>query len=183
MTILNDAARRALTSGRLAHLVTLDSDGSPQVSCVYVGLDGDDIVCGHLAEYRKVRNVRRDGRVALSMEAEGAAAPGFANYLVVSGAARVEAGGAPALLRKLTVDYFGPTRRSRPPGRPRASSPASRPRACTAPARGRPRWPPSTDGAPARRAFMQETQEVGPKWPGLLFVPMRAALASIVCRN
>jgi len=118
MTILNDAARRALTSGRLAHLVTLDSDGSPQVSCVYVGLDGDDIVCGHLAEYRKVRNVRRDGRVALSMEAEGAAAPGFANYLVVSGTARVDAGGAPALLRRLTVDYFGPDAAFPPPGAP-----------------------------------------------------------------
>ena len=183
MTILNDAARRALTSGRLAHLVTLDSDGSPQVSCVYVGLDGDDIVCGHLAEYRKVRNVRRDGRVALSMEAEGAAAPGFANYLVVSGAARVEAGArraAPQADRRLLR-----ARRGVPA--PRGARGLRHPHHARERVRHRP-----VGGRGGRRrltarprvgAFMQETQEAGPKWPGLPFVPMRAALASIVCRN
>jgi hypothetical protein len=32
-------------TGRLAHLVTLNKDGGPQVSIVWVGLDGDEIVC------------------------------------------------------------------------------------------------------------------------------------------
>jgi hypothetical protein len=30
-------ARGLIESGRLAHLVTLNRDGSPQVSCVWVG--------------------------------------------------------------------------------------------------------------------------------------------------
>ena len=106
--MLNDAARAALTSGRLAHLVTINPDGSPQVSCVYVTLDGDEIVCGHLREHRKVKNVRRDPRVALSIEAEGSSGPGFQNYLTVEGSASVVEGGAPSLLRRIMVAYFEP---------------------------------------------------------------------------
>jgi hypothetical protein len=41
--ILNDAVRQALTAGRLAHLVTLTTVGSSQVTLVWVGLDGDDL--------------------------------------------------------------------------------------------------------------------------------------------
>ena len=47
----------------LAHMVTLNADGSPQVSCVWVGLDGDEIVSGHLPRNQKVKNVERDPRV------------------------------------------------------------------------------------------------------------------------
>jgi PPOX class probable F420-dependent enzyme len=115
---LTEPIRAALTSGRLAHLVTLNADGGPQVSCVYVGLDGDEIVCGHLGEYRKVHNVRRDPRVALSLEAEGSSGPGFSNYLVVTGTARVVEGGAPELLRRLTTSYFGPAAAFPPDGAP-----------------------------------------------------------------
>src|SRR5947209_1475784 len=47
-TVLNDNARKALTSGRDAHLVTLNPDGSPQTPLVWVGLDNDEIVCAPL---------------------------------------------------------------------------------------------------------------------------------------
>ena len=46
--ILNNKVRQALTAGNLAHLVTLNKDGSPQVSIVWVGLEGDEIVCALL---------------------------------------------------------------------------------------------------------------------------------------
>ena len=46
--ILNDTVRQALTAGHPAQVVTLNKDGSPQVSLVWVGLDGDEIVSGHL---------------------------------------------------------------------------------------------------------------------------------------
>ena len=50
-----------IDSGRLAHLVTLNRDGSPQVSCVWVGVDGDEIVSAHLnPAQQKIRNIRRD---------------------------------------------------------------------------------------------------------------------------
>jgi hypothetical protein len=60
MTVLNDAARAAIEGGHLGHLVTLNPDGSPQLSAVLVGLEDDEIVAAHLGVYQKVRNIRRD---------------------------------------------------------------------------------------------------------------------------
>ena len=107
MTLLTDTVRAALTAGNLAHLVTLDRDGGPQVSLVWVGLDGEEIVSGHLGNRRKLDNVRRDPRVALSMETGGIEPPGLARYLVVHGRARVTEGGAPELLQALARVYLG----------------------------------------------------------------------------
>ena len=97
-----------LESDRLAHLVTLNPDGSPQVSCVWVGLEGDEIVSGHLGTWQKVRNIERDPRVALSIEAKGTNELGLQEYLVVHGRGRIQEGGAPELLQKLARTYIGP---------------------------------------------------------------------------
>jgi PPOX class probable F420-dependent enzyme len=101
-------AREVLESDRLAHLVTLNPNGSPQVSCVWVGLEGDEIVSGHLGTWQKVRNVERDPRVALSIEARGTNELGLQEYLVVHGRARIQEGGAPELLQRLARTYIGP---------------------------------------------------------------------------
>jgi PPOX class probable F420-dependent enzyme len=101
-------AREVLESDRLAHLVTVNPDGSPQVSCVWVGLEGDEIVSGHLGTRQKVRNVERDPRVALSIEAKGTNELGLQEYLVVHGRGRIQEGGAPELLQKLARTYIGP---------------------------------------------------------------------------
>jgi PPOX class probable F420-dependent enzyme len=101
-------AREVLESDRLAHLVTLNPDGSPQVSCVWVGLEGDEIVSGHLGTWQKVRNVELDPRVALSIEAKGTNELGLQEYLVVHGRARIQEGGAPELLQRLARTYIGP---------------------------------------------------------------------------
>jgi PPOX class probable F420-dependent enzyme len=106
--VLNDAARQALNAGHLAHLVTLNPDGSPQVSVVWVGLDGDEIVCAHLRDHKKLRNIRKDARVALSMVTGGRNAAGLDNYLVVTGRAHVVDGGAPEVLQRLARVYLGP---------------------------------------------------------------------------
>lgn len=102
-----ESVRAVLTSGRLAHLATINVDGSPHVTIVWVGLDGDDIVIGKLMADRKVANIRRDPRVSLSMEAEGDRF-GMQFHLVVEGTALVTEGGAPALLRRLGKVYIGP---------------------------------------------------------------------------
>jgi len=108
MGILNADARELLESAALAHLVTLNRDGSPQVSCVWVGLDGEEIVSGHLQRTQKVRNVARDPRVTLSIEGTGMSGPGLRHYLVVHGSARIQEGGAPELLQRLAHVYLGP---------------------------------------------------------------------------
>jgi PPOX class probable F420-dependent enzyme len=108
MATLNDAARALISAGALAHLVTLNPDGSPQVSIVWVGLDGDELVSAHLAERQKLRNIRRDPRVAVSFQGSRDNGIGMREYLVVYGTARVEPGGAPELLHDLAQTYVGP---------------------------------------------------------------------------
>ena len=108
MTVLNPSARALLESDALVHLVTLNSDGSPQLSCVWVGPDGDDIVSGHMDPRQKLRNVRRDPRVVLSVEGQRINEVGLREYLVVHGSGRVEEGGARDLLQRLAHVYLGP---------------------------------------------------------------------------
>jgi PPOX class probable F420-dependent enzyme len=108
MTSLPDSARALLESAALAHLVTLNPDGSPQVTIVWVGLDGDEIVIGHLPEHRKIRNIRSDSRVALSIETPERNPMGLNEYLVIYGTARVTEGGAAGLLQELARTYLGP---------------------------------------------------------------------------
>jgi PPOX class probable F420-dependent enzyme len=108
MTVLNPAARQALEAGHLAHLVTLNPDGSPQLTAVWVGLDGDELVTAHLGAHQKVRNVQRDPRVVLSLETGERNPSGLDHYLVVYGEARVQEGGAPEVLQRFAHTYLGP---------------------------------------------------------------------------
>ena len=108
MPRLADSARALLESDALGHLVTLNRDGSPQVTCIWVGLDGDEIVSAHLRPQQKLRNVERDPRVSLSIEGSVINELGLKHYLVVHGRARIEEGGAPELLQRLAHTYLGP---------------------------------------------------------------------------
>ena len=108
MSVLNAAASAALTSGKLAHLVTINPDGSPQVSIVWVGLEGGEIVSGHLGDRQKLRNVSRDPRVVLSLETGVVNDFGLGEYLVVRGSGRITEGGAAELLQRLAHVYLGP---------------------------------------------------------------------------
>jgi PPOX class probable F420-dependent enzyme len=116
MATLPPEARELLESDALVHLVTLNPDGSPQLSCVWVGLDGDEIVSGHMLRRQKVRNIERDPRVALSIEGKGLNELGLREYLVVHGSARVQEGGAAELLQRLAHVYLGPNVEFPPPG-------------------------------------------------------------------
>ena len=75
---------------------------------MWVGVDRDEIVCAHLGQGRKLRNIERDPRVAVSVEAEGRNEVGLDHYLVVYGTARLVEGGGPELLQQLAEVYLGP---------------------------------------------------------------------------
>jgi PPOX class probable F420-dependent enzyme len=105
---LHPEAGKLIESDRLAHMVTLNRDGSPQVSCVWVGMDGDEIVSGHLLRNQKVKNVERDDRMAISIETDTLSDMGLVEYLVVRGNARIQEGGAAELLQRLAHVYLGP---------------------------------------------------------------------------
>lgn len=120
---LNDGARDFIGKGVDATLVTLNPDGSPQVSLVWVALqstpDGDELVTAHLAEHKKVRNIRRDPRVAVTIAQPGDTGKTLRNYLSVEGTAYIEEGGAPELLTELSEALLDPNQfppKDAPPG-------------------------------------------------------------------
>jgi PPOX class probable F420-dependent enzyme len=107
--VLHEGVKELIRAGALGHLATLNPDGMPQVTCVWVGLDGDDLLTAHLnPQQRKVRNVARDPRVVVSFEGTEIQPPGLRQYAVVHGSASVEAGGAAELLQELAHVYLGP---------------------------------------------------------------------------
>jgi PPOX class probable F420-dependent enzyme len=106
---LPESAKEVIRSGALGHLVTIGDRGTPQVTCVWVAVDGDDLLTAHLnPELRKLHNVRRDPRVVLSFEASAIRPPGLREYVVVYGKATIQEGGAPELLQELAYVYLGP---------------------------------------------------------------------------
>jgi PPOX class probable F420-dependent enzyme len=64
---LNAAVRRLLDDPNPAVLATINADGSPQTSVIWVGREGDELVISSAAGRRKDRNIRRDPRVSLSV--------------------------------------------------------------------------------------------------------------------
>jgi PPOX class probable F420-dependent enzyme len=107
-----------LTSSLNAHLVTLNVDGSAQLSLVWPDVQEGEIVVGHLRFHQKLRNVVRDPRVVLSVEGAQHDAAGLRHYLVVHGEARVTQGGAPELLARIAPRFLGPGTRFPSPGAP-----------------------------------------------------------------
>ncbi len=118
MVTLPRTAIHLLESGANAHLVTLNTDGSPQLSMIWPGVDAGEIVAGHLRFHQKLRNVERDPRVVLSIEGTGTNAVGLRDHLVVYGQARVVTGGAPELLRLLAPRFLGTDADFPPSGAP-----------------------------------------------------------------
>jgi PPOX class probable F420-dependent enzyme len=67
MAAIPDDAKHLFENKDLAHIATLNADGSPQVSAVWVGLDGDLVSFNTAAGRVKPKNLTRDGRVAISI--------------------------------------------------------------------------------------------------------------------
>jgi PPOX class probable F420-dependent enzyme len=112
----------AIDAGVHGHLVTINSDGSPQVTMIWLGRDGDELLVAHLGAGQKMRNVQRDPRVAVSVQVPGSNQIGLDNYAVIHGTARITEGGAPELLQHLAPRFLGegvrfPPMPDPPPGR------------------------------------------------------------------
>ena len=65
---LSDKAKRIIDAKSFAHIATLNADGSPQISPVWVEREGDTVVVNSEQRRRKVRNLKRDSRVSLSIQ-------------------------------------------------------------------------------------------------------------------
>src|SRR3954466_3309346 len=114
---LPESAKAIIRSGALGHLVTRGRNGAPHITCVWVAVDGDDLLTAHLNPHqRKLENVRNDPRVALSFEGNEIRPPGLREYVVVHGRAAREAGasgwrgaGRPGCCRRWRLSPGAPT--------------------------------------------------------------------------
>ena len=109
MSVLPRELRDLIESGPLAHLSTINADGSPQVTVIWIGLDGDDLVSGHMSRHAKLRNIERDPRVVLSFDAPRQPGVFMNPYAVL----RARAAAAPSdgtwdLLNRLAKVYVSP---------------------------------------------------------------------------
>lgn len=86
------------------HLATINKDGSPQVSPVWVDFDGTHVVVNSEQKRRKVRNMKRDPRVSLSVQDPANAY----HYVEIRGhVVSITAEGGAAHIDKLAKKYMG----------------------------------------------------------------------------
>ena len=97
------AARHLLENANVAHLATLMPDGSPQVTPVWVDIDGDDIAFNTALGRTKHQNLQRDPRVALAVHNP----ENPYEYLQVRGRVELVEEGADAHIDKLAKKYLG----------------------------------------------------------------------------
>ncbi len=103
-----ESVQNLIATAPQAHLTTLNPSGSPQVTLVWVGVEDGEFVIGHMGEWQKVKNIRRNPSVALSMLGLGKNPMQLQEYLVVYGKARITEGDAADLLQRLAYRYIGP---------------------------------------------------------------------------
>jgi PPOX class probable F420-dependent enzyme len=109
MSGLPGELRDLIESGPMAHLSTINADGSPQVSVIWIGLDGDDLVSGHLGWRAKLGNIERDPRVVLSFDAPRAPGVFLNPYAMLQARAAVQpSNDAWSLLNRLAKVYISP---------------------------------------------------------------------------
>jgi PPOX class probable F420-dependent enzyme len=108
VTAIPEIAREFLKTAPLAHVVTIGSDGRPQLSVVWIKVDRDDLVIASLGPNQKLKNLRRDPQIAVSFESKHKNEMGIHEYLVVHGTATIEEGGAADVLQELAYSYMGP---------------------------------------------------------------------------
>ncbi len=111
MSALPGELRDLIESGPMAHLSTINADGSPQVSVIWLGLDGDDLVTSHMRrDQLKLRNIDRDPRVVLSFTAPRVPGVVMAEYAVVRATATIDGPTEDAweLLDRLARVYLAP---------------------------------------------------------------------------
>ncbi|MCP2164721.1 PPOX class F420-dependent oxidoreductase [Goodfellowiella coeruleoviolacea] len=100
---LDEQSRAIIDATNFATLATLNPDGSPQTSVVWVGRDGDDLLFSTLVGRRKEKNLRRDPRVSVSIL--DSANP-YA-YLEVRGTVTLTEDGGRELINALARKYTG----------------------------------------------------------------------------
>ena len=101
---LSDAARKIIDAPNPAVLATVNPDGSPQTSVVWVRRDGNDLLISSAAGRRKDKNLARDPRVSMTVYDQ--ADP--LQYIEIRGLASISEDPGRQLAVSLAEEYEGP---------------------------------------------------------------------------
>ncbi|MYW67910.1 TIGR03618 family F420-dependent PPOX class oxidoreductase [Streptomyces sp. SID8379] len=100
---LSDELKALLDTPVFISVATIQPDGSPQVSPVWVKRDGDDVLFSTTVGRRKEKNLRRDPRVTVLLQPFDAPY----SYAEIRGTAELTAEGGQELIDELSVKYTG----------------------------------------------------------------------------
>jgi PPOX class probable F420-dependent enzyme len=102
-TTFNDATRELLDGRNFATVATLNPDGGPQTSVVWVLRDGDTVLFSSTANRQKVRNLAADPRISLTVFDTG----NPYNSVEIRGTAELAEDPGKELPRRLSHKYLG----------------------------------------------------------------------------
>src|SRR5262245_19530489 len=111
MTAVSAPLRDLFATGPLATVATVDPDGTPHMTLAWAGLDGDELVMATFfnLDQRKLRNMRRDPRVVVTVQAKEFSGQGLWPYAVVEGRVdRITDGGACTVMDSSVELYSSP---------------------------------------------------------------------------
>ncbi|MEV6795332.1 PPOX class F420-dependent oxidoreductase [Streptomyces sp. NPDC051320] len=100
---LSDKLKELLDSPVFVNIATIQPDGTPQVSPVWVKRDGDDVLISTTVGRRKEKNLRRDPRVTVLLQP-------FDDpytYAEIRGTAALSTEGGQELIDELSLKYSG----------------------------------------------------------------------------
>jgi PPOX class probable F420-dependent enzyme len=100
---LSDDLKSLLDTPVFVSVATVQPDGSPQVSPVWVKRDGDDLLVSTTVGRRKEKNLRRDPRITVLLQPFDAPY----TYAEIRGSAQLTTEGGPELIDELSLKYTG----------------------------------------------------------------------------
>jgi PPOX class probable F420-dependent enzyme len=102
-TALPQSVKKILEDKAYGHVITFDPSGKPQVTMVWVDVDGDEVVFNTAEGRLKPKNLRRDPRVIVSVQDRNDPQ----SYMVFHGKATISEAGADAHIDKLAKRFLG----------------------------------------------------------------------------
>lgn len=103
MASIPDLARAWLDAPEFATIATLNPDGQPQLSVVWIARDGDDLLVSTVKGRRKHLNLERDPRATVLVYPKDAPY----TYLEVRGSSTMTEEGGRELIDRLNDEYTG----------------------------------------------------------------------------
>src|SRR3954449_9453588 len=103
MTTLPDEAKKLLDRPEFATVATLEPDGRPHLSVVWVGRDGEDILFSTIRGRRKTNNLERDPRITVLIYPKDDPY----SYVEVRGAAELIDDPSKAYIEEMSQKYLG----------------------------------------------------------------------------